>query len=156
VEYWKSLREVLGPAQLILPGADGAVIKDDKILLVKNRDFGSWFLPGGFQDLDESIEETVSREIREETGLSVFADQLISVFTSGRWIKDYPNGHRVQSFILFFRMQGLFDLSDLKLQAEETSDAGFFSPKNLPSPLNEYSRIMIEDLFKYQGKVFFH
>ena len=45
-----------------------------KILLIqrKNEPFqGLWALPGGFMDMDETIEECACRELKEETGLEV-------------------------------------------------------------------------------------
>jgi 8-oxo-dGTP diphosphatase len=51
-----------------------------KVLLIK-RAFepfqGEWALPGGFVNLDESLEEAARRELAEETGVSgVFLEQL--------------------------------------------------------------------------------
>ena len=47
---------------------------DKRILLVKRRTVpfkGYWALPGGRVDIGESVEETVVREVKEETGLHV-------------------------------------------------------------------------------------
>lgn len=53
----------------------GAVIwRGDQLLLVKRGKpprLGAWTLPGGGQELGESVTETAIREIREETGLAV-------------------------------------------------------------------------------------
>ena len=46
----------------------------DKVLLVKRRTLpfnGYWALPGGRVDPGETVEETIVREVREETGLDV-------------------------------------------------------------------------------------
>lgn len=47
---------------------------DDRILLVKRATVvfkGYWALPGGRVDAGETVEETVVREVKEETGLNV-------------------------------------------------------------------------------------
>ena len=49
----------------------GAVIHDDHILLIQHRHYASghsyWLLPGRGREGDETPEECVQREVREET-----------------------------------------------------------------------------------------
>ena len=45
-----------------------------KILLIRRKNDpykGYWAVPGGFSNMDETIDETAKRELREETGLEV-------------------------------------------------------------------------------------
>ncbi len=53
----------------------GVVIwRDDKVLLIRRKKAphkGFWSLPGGMQDLGETIIETAVREAREETSLDI-------------------------------------------------------------------------------------
>jgi 8-oxo-dGTP diphosphatase len=51
--------------------ASGVVIEQGHILLVHHKRIGAWVPPGGHIEPDELPEETVVREILEETGLSV-------------------------------------------------------------------------------------
>lgn len=55
-----------------------AIFKDDKILLVKERD-NTWSLPGGWVDVDLSVKENTIKEVKEEAGLDVTADFVIAV-----------------------------------------------------------------------------
>lgn len=59
----------------------GAVIENGCILLVQHHFFSSdvryWGLPGGGQEPGETGEETVRREMREETGLEVKVVRLL-------------------------------------------------------------------------------
>jgi len=54
---------------------DALVLKDDKILLVKRAphltDGGKWADIGGFAQWDEFLEQTVKREVLEETGYTI-------------------------------------------------------------------------------------
>ena len=47
------------------------VIKNGKMLIVKEKDISHFFIPGGKRDNNETDEETLKRELKEETGLLV-------------------------------------------------------------------------------------
>jgi 8-oxo-dGTP pyrophosphatase MutT (NUDIX family) len=53
----------------------GLIVENDRVLLIKHREHETgrsyWIIPGGGLDGDESEEECVIREVREETNLDV-------------------------------------------------------------------------------------
>ena len=55
-----------------------AVFMDDKILLVHENN-GTWSLPGGWCDVDQSIASNTEKEVKEEAGFTVKAEKLIAV-----------------------------------------------------------------------------
>jgi ADP-ribose pyrophosphatase YjhB (NUDIX family) len=61
-------------------GAEAAVLKGDRILLVQRRDDGLFCLPCGWVEPHETPEEAAVRETREETGLEVRVVSLVGVF----------------------------------------------------------------------------
>ena len=59
------------------------ILPDGQIVLVQRRDNGRWSLPGGLVDWGETLEQTVHRELREETGLDVVAlERLVGVYSA--------------------------------------------------------------------------
>ena len=63
----------------------GLIEKDDKFLLVNAKvgtPKGLWNNPGGHKD-EESIEDTVKREVKEETGFDVKVGKLIGTYIFG-------------------------------------------------------------------------
>ena len=59
----------------------GAIIRDHQVLLLKQIEHASgrsyWQIPGGRIEPDETEEQCVQREMREETGLEVRVDTLL-------------------------------------------------------------------------------
>jgi ADP-ribose pyrophosphatase YjhB (NUDIX family) len=59
----------------------GAIIRDDHILLIKHREHASgrsyWVIPGGGREVDETEEACVKREMLEETNLKVTIERLL-------------------------------------------------------------------------------
>jgi len=71
----------------------GAILQDGYILLIQHHYFASaerwWLLPGGGREPGETEEETVRREMLEETGLQVRVERLlIEEFVDDRGVYD--------------------------------------------------------------------
>ena len=63
----------------------GIVIRDDgRVLAIQRRDDGRWVPPGGVLEIDESPVDGVAREVLEETGVKVHAEQLTGVYKNMR------------------------------------------------------------------------
>ena len=57
----------------------GAVINEDRILLVREREDGGWTVPGGWADVGETPSEMVVREVKEESGFDVVPRKLAAL-----------------------------------------------------------------------------
>jgi 8-oxo-dGTP diphosphatase len=78
-----------------------AVIKTgNSVILIKRRNEpfrNSWALPGGFVEYNETVENAVLREAKEETGLEVKIEKLVGIYSEpGR----DPRGHTVSAAFL--------------------------------------------------------
>ncbi|MYQ88126.1 MULTISPECIES: NUDIX hydrolase [unclassified Streptomyces] len=59
----------------------GVVVREDgHLLAIRRADNGTWELPGGVLELDETPEAGVVREVLEETGIHVEVDELTGVY----------------------------------------------------------------------------
>jgi 8-oxo-dGTP pyrophosphatase MutT (NUDIX family) len=88
----------------IVPAAVACVSDDQGRLLLEHRvDNDRWALPGGTIEFGESIEQTVVREVREETGLDVEVTGLVGIYTDPRSRIAYSDGEVRQQFTLSFR-----------------------------------------------------
>lgn len=59
----------------------GVVVNDQgQVLVIQRRDNGEWQPPGGVLELDETVEDGLRREIREETGIEINLGPLTGVY----------------------------------------------------------------------------
>jgi ADP-ribose pyrophosphatase YjhB (NUDIX family) len=61
--------------------AAGIFNEQGQVLLVKRSDDGQWGLPAGFCEVNQTPQENLKREVREETGMEVEVGPLIEVFS---------------------------------------------------------------------------
>ena len=104
-----------------------AIIRDNKILLVREKLDGLWTLPGGYADVGLSAAENTAKEVKEEAAIDVVPEQLLGVFHKSR--HEYDEDIRdFYKFYFYCR-----ELSDQEPgTGSETSDVGFFTPTELP------------------------
>lgn len=119
------------------------------ILLIK-RDIepfkNTWALPGGLIKDDESIEEAVERELKEETGVSInYLEQLYSFGKPGR---DPRN--RVISVTYY----GLVKPKEFELKAStDANDAKWFLINELPQLAFDHQMIIDKAMERLKGKI---
>jgi ADP-ribose pyrophosphatase YjhB (NUDIX family) len=73
-------------AGYITPKIDvrGAVIRENKILLIQERADGKWAMPGGWADLGNAPASVAEREVWEESGFRVEAQKVVAVIDANR------------------------------------------------------------------------
>lgn len=105
-----------------------AVFVDGKILLVHENN-GTWALPGGWCDVDQSIASNTVKEVKEETGLNVFVEKLIAVQDWRKHnVTNYAYGV-VKIFSLCKYKSGKFENNI------ETTEIRFFEKTEIPENL---------------------
>ena len=109
--------------------ATAVIIQNNKLLLLKRNEEpykGTWDLPGGYLDGQESPQDAIRREMREELGVYVKEETFIkTVSGSGKW------GNKVFPVISFFY---LVDIGDQKIKLnKENSKLKWIAIKDLHS-----------------------
>ena len=127
----------LSPAVIVL------IKRGDRVLLARSPGFppGMYSALAGFVEPGESIEEAISREVREEVGIEV---ENIRYFGSQPW--PFPN-----SLMIGFTAD--YASGELRVEPIEIEDAGWFRADDLPAvpPKISIARAMIDDFLARHG-----
>src|SRR5262245_9236856 len=112
--------------------------KKPRVLLIRRKHppfEGHWALPGGFIDMDESLEESARRELLEETG--VRTGKLVQLATFGDPGRD-PRGRTI-SVVYLARV----DPKQLKPRAaDDAAEVGWFPLQRPPQLAFDHKTIL--------------
>ena len=107
----------------------GAVFRDGKLLLVRERMDGCWTMPGGWADVGDVPSEGTEREVWEEAGFRVRARKVIGVYDANR-------SGPLEVFHAF-KIVFLCDiLSGEARPSQETTEVAFFGENQIPQQLS--------------------
>lgn len=122
-------------------GVTGIVrAQDGRLLLLRHRLWpagGQWGFPSGFAQRGETFQETVVREVREETGLTVRVGRLLELRSGFRY--------RVE---VYFEAALVGGTDGLVLDQREILEARLFTLDALPAAMPPLHR----ELAKRQGR----
>lgn len=122
---------------LLQDGAAAIIVNNEgQILLQSRADRDKWGLPGGCQELGERFQDTVLREVKEETNLDVKEEdlELIDIVSGASRRNDYPNGDVVINNTALYCIRKY--TGELKWDSE-SKNMKFFDLDNLPENQND-------------------
>lgn len=119
------------PNKPIHMGACAIIRHNGKILLEKRTDSNRWALIGGGLNIDESLEQCITREINEETGLVIQEKSLslYKIYSDPSRIAQYPDGNILRIITTAYLVD--LDRKHELICSEESQELKYFSPKEL-------------------------
>jgi 8-oxo-dGTP pyrophosphatase MutT (NUDIX family) len=131
--YARWLREHVGHEPVFLNAASAIIVDNSGKILLQRRGEGessnSWSLPGGIMELGERSQETVRREVKEETGLDVEIGRFVGVYATPELVY-YPNSDACQMVTQVFECKIIG--GKLKADGHETLELVYFDLKDRP------------------------
>lgn len=116
-------------------GAAGVILNRSGSVLLVRHTYGrlNWELPGGASEQGESVVETVTREVREETGLRIDVDGLTGVY--------FELENDAHHFVFRCTSAQAYEAAPA---SEEISECRFCDVNDLPRPISDFTirRIM--------------
>lgn len=114
-------------------GVTGVVrAEDGRVLLLRHRVWPpdrQWGFPSGYALAGERHEDTVAREVFEETGLTVTVGRLLRVRTGFRYRVEF-----------YYEAALTGGLERLTLETDEILEARLFTPDDLPREMPQVHR----------------
>ena len=153
--YISSIRNKIGNQKFIVPGAR-IIIENDKgeFLFITRKDNGRIGLPAGSLEENETIEDCIKREVKEETGLALI--ELVAIGISSNPKNEtvtYTNGDVVQYFTVEFysnQFQGEIVVNNTK----EIITANFYQKEKIEMlPKNERRTFESLEFFRNKNQI---
>ncbi len=112
---------------------------DLQVLLIRRGNWpyqGYWAIPGGFIQMDETLEQSALRELREETGVEdVYLEQL---YTFGDPARD-PRSRVIS--VAYFALVGAEQAGQVQ-GADDAAEARWWSMAQLPPLAFDHDRVL--------------
>jgi 8-oxo-dGTP pyrophosphatase MutT (NUDIX family) len=134
-DYIKTMRKFIGHNPLLLCGASIIIYNDhDQVLMLRRSDNGCWCFPGGAIELGERAEDSVRRELYEETGLRITDLKIFGVFSGEELHYTYPNGDEVYIVDIVFTSH-IPGAAHITID-NESKEHAFFNVTDIPDEIS--------------------
>lgn len=127
--------------------------KDGKLLMIRRTDNDLYAIPGGAQEIGETISQTVVREVCEETGITVEVTGLVGVYSDPAHVIAFADGEVRQQFSLCFRAQP--SSGDLRTSSE-SNEVLWVEPAHLDDlNIHPAIRLRIQHGYEYRTQPYY-
>lgn len=143
MSYIKELRTLIGHKRIIGVACSAIIEYENKILLQLRSDTLNYGTPGGIMELNETIIETLIREVKEETNLEINPKEVtpFGIYSGEKCLMVYPNEDEVEYVIFVFYVK--LDSIDLIKKDDESLSLEFFTRDNLPKNIKSSDKLWI-------------
>lgn len=128
-------------------GSRGVLVDGDKVLLIRHTYVKGWQFPGGGVDAGETMENTMRREVAEETGYETVGEAIMhGVFLNNEVSK---RDHVALYIVKDFRQVRQFKPN------REIAEVRWFDVNELPEDMTRSARTRVAEIFLGEEKSLF-
>lgn len=121
-----------------------------KLLVIRRTDSGRHAIPGGAQEVGETIGAAVVREVAEETGIEVEPTGIVGVYSDPEHVIAFSDGEVRQEFSICFRARYLGGRTKT---SDESSEVAWVSRNDLAGlDIHPSIRLRIEHGFERRSE----
>lgn len=142
------------PANSIVVAVTAFILDESgHLLMIRRTDNDLYAIPGGAQEIGETIVQTVVREVREETGILVDVTGLIGVYSDPEHVIAFADGEVRQEFSLCFRARPI--RGELRTSSE-SKEVLWVEPARLDDlNIHPSIKLRIQHGFEHRTKPFY-
>ncbi|MDR1782442.1 MAG: NUDIX hydrolase N-terminal domain-containing protein [Bacilli bacterium] len=128
------------------------VIKNNKILLVRESVTQTYSLPGGWVDYYHSVADTAIEEVKQESGFDIKVAKVLAIFNNNNYFEKPISVSETSIYFLAHIIGGKAQIS------HETDDVAFFDLNNLPKMSSKTTKEQFEiimDIYNNNKETYF-
>lgn len=135
-------------ANSLRPAVSAFVLDDaGRLLMIRRTDNDRYAIPGGQQEVGETLVQAVSREVREETGIDVDVVGLVGLYSNPDHVIAYDDGEVRQEFSICFRARVIGG----ELRTSNESKEVHWVPREQLSSLDVHPSIQLRIAHGFEG-----
>lgn len=140
--YCEDIREMIGDSPLIIVRPSVAIINNKGEVLLSRNIGGIWTIPGGTLQLNESVEECITRIVFENIGLKIKALKLIGVYSGKELINQVDERyHTVAIGYLCTEYEG-----EITPESNQGIESKFFRLNQIPEEIEPFIKNKLIEL----------
>jgi ADP-ribose pyrophosphatase YjhB (NUDIX family) len=152
IDYYRDPRAPL--ANSIVVAVTAFVLdRDGRLLMIRRTDNDLYAIPGGAQEIGETISAAVVREVEEETGIKVEVTGFVGIYSDPGHVIAFTDGEVRQEFSLCFRAT---PVSGTLRTSSESKEVHWVEPTSLAElSIHPSIRLRIKHGFDHRAEPFY-
>lgn len=148
IDNERYIRSLIGHIPMHRSAVVLVICKDNKVLLQKRSDNGTWALHGGGMELGELYIDTLKREIKEELNIEPINPKLMGIFSGKKMYHKYEKSQD-EVYVLSHVFICEEYIGEIEFKDGEVNNLQWFDIDNLPDDIFHLSKPVLDRLKEY-------